>query len=162
LVVGQVVAINPAHAVRGPKHVVKRGKTPVLTQEETRALFDSIKPETVVDKRDRALIATMFFTFARVGATVGMTVQDYFPQGKRYWLRLHEKNGYQHEMPAHHALEEYLDAYIAAAGIAGDAKGPLFRTAEWSGKALTRNSMLPADVWRMIRRRAAKAGIKTP
>ncbi len=161
LVVGQVAPTNPAHAVRGPKHVVAKGKTPVLTAEETRALFDSIVPDTVVDKRDRALIGAMFFTFARVGAVVAMTVEDYFTQGKRSWLRLHEKGGKEHAMPAHHTLEEYLDAYLNAAGVAADHKGPLFRTATRTGDALTQNPMRPADVWRMIRRRAAKAGIKT-
>jgi site-specific recombinase XerD len=161
LVTGQVVTTNPAHAVRGPKHVVTRGKTPVLTAEETRALFESIKTETVVDLRDRALLASMFFTFARVGAVVGMSVEDYYPQGKRYWLRLHEKGGKQHEMPAHHTLEEYLDAYLQVTGIADDRKGPLFRTATKTADKLTGNPMLPADVWRMIRRRAEKAGIKT-
>ncbi len=161
LVTGQVVPVNPAHAVRGPKHVVSRGKTPVLTAEETRALFESISPDTVVGHRDRALLASMFFTFARVGAVVTMSVEDYYPQGKRYWLRLQEKGGKQHEMPAHHTLEAYMDAYIHAAGIGDDPKGPLFRTAIRTGDALTGNPMLPADVWRMIRRRAAKAGIKT-
>lgn len=161
LVTGQVVPINPAHAVRGPKHVVAKGKTPVLTAEETKALFDSIASTTVVGARDRALIATMFFTFARVGAVVAMSVEDYYPQGKRYWLRLQEKGGKQHEMPAHHTLEEYLDAYLQAAGIADDLKSPLFRTAPRSGGALTSKPMRPADVWRMVRRRARKAGIKT-
>lgn len=161
LVTGQVVALNPAHAVRGPKHVVTRGKTPVLTAEETRALFESISTDTIVGKRDRALVAAMFFTFARVGAVVTMAVEDYFPQGKRYWLRLQEKGGKQHEMPAHHTLEAYLDAYLLAAGIGGDPKRPLFRTATRNGEALTSNPMRPADVWRMVRRRAAKAGIKT-
>ena len=75
----------------------------------------------------------MFFTFARVGAVVAMDVEDYYPQGKRAWLRLHEKGGKQHDMPAHHTLEEYLDAYIQAAGIADDHKGPLFRTAPGTG-----------------------------
>jgi site-specific recombinase XerD len=161
LVTGQVVPVNPAHAVRGPKHVVVRGKTPVLTEEETKTLFESIEPVTIVDKRDRALLATMFFTFARVGAVVAMSVEDYYPQSKRYWLRLQEKGGKQHEMPAHHTLEEYLDSYIQAAGITGDRKGPLFRTAIRTGAALTGSSMLSADVWRMIQRRATKAGIKT-
>ena len=161
LVVGQVVPVNPAHAVRGPKHVVTQGKTPVLTAEETRTLFESIPPVTVVDHRDRSLIAAMFFTFARVGAVVALSVGDYHPQGKRYWLRLHEKGGKEHMMPAHHTLEEYLDAYLHAADIAGDHKRPLFRTATRKGDAPTQNPMRPADVWRMIRRRAVKAGIKT-
>jgi site-specific recombinase XerD len=171
LVTGQVVSINPAHAVRGPKHVVTKGKTPVLTAEETRTLFDSIPVEdeaedgnkvpNLIGLRDRALLATMFFAFARVGAVVGMSVEDYYPQGKRYWLRLQEKGGKQHEMPAHHTLEGYLDAYLHAAGIADDRKTPLFRTATRTGDALTSNPMLPADVWRMIRRRTKKAGIKT-
>ncbi len=58
-------------------------------------------------------------TFARVGAVGALTVEDHFPQKKRWWLRLHEKNGKLNEMPCHHKLEEYLDAYIKAARIAG-------------------------------------------
>lgn len=162
LVTGQVVPVNPAHAVRGPKHVVTKGKTPVLTAEETRTLFESIADVSVVDKRDRALIAAMFFTFARVGAVVTMAVEDYYPQGKRMWLRLQEKGGKQHEMPAHHTLEEFLDAYVRAAGIEADRRGPLFRTATRRGDGLTSSPMSTADVWRMIRRRAKKAGIRTP
>jgi site-specific recombinase XerC len=68
LVVGQILAINPAHAVRGPKHSVKRGKTPVLSAAQTRQLLDSIDLSTIVGLRDRALIALMTFSFARVGA----------------------------------------------------------------------------------------------
>ena len=113
----------------------------------------------LIGLRDRAIIAAMVFTFARVGAMVAMTVEDYYAQGKRSWLRLHEKGGKQHEMPAHHTLEEYLDAYIKAAGIADDRKGPLFRTAPGTGTRLTRNPLRTADVWRMIRRRLKQAGI---
>src|SRR5271165_2585084 len=129
LVVGQILATNPAHALRGPKHVVKRGKTTVLTAEEARELIDSIDPSTLVGLRDRALISVMTFAFARIGAVVAMKVEDYYPQGKRWWVRLHEKGGKRHEMPAHHNLEAYLDAYIAVAGIRDDSKGPLFRSA---------------------------------
>jgi integrase len=98
----------------------------------------------------------MTFSFARVGAAVGIRVEDYFADGKRWRLRLNEKGGKVHEMPAHHNLEAYLDAFMQAAGLF-EAKGtPLFRSADWHGGALT---ALPIDVWRMIRRRAVVAGI---
>jgi integrase len=77
----------------------------------------------LVGLRDRALISVMIFAFARIGAVVAMRVEDYYPEGKRWWVRLHEKGGKRHEMPAHHNLESYLDAYIKAAGI-GDAGKP--------------------------------------
>src|SRR3954454_6214026 len=82
LVTGQVIRTNPAHSVRGPKHVVKRGKTPVLVTEQARELLESINTSGVVGLRDRALIGVMTYTFARVGAVVSMTVDDFYPEGK--------------------------------------------------------------------------------
>src|SRR5271154_602966 len=120
LVVGQVLAVNPAHAVRGPKHVVRRGKTPVLTEEQARRLLESIDASTLVGLRDRALMGVMVYTFARIGAVAGLRVEDYYPAGKRWWVRLHEKGGKRHEMPAHHKLEHFIDEYLAAAGIRED------------------------------------------
>jgi site-specific recombinase XerD len=159
LVIGQVVATNPAHAVRGPKHVVKRGKTPMLTAGEARQLLDSIDVTTVVGLRDRALIALMAYSFARESAATAMRVEDYFATGKRWWVRLHEKGGKLHETPAHHNLEHYLDEYLQAAGILEAKKTPLFRSASWHGGVLTVLAMHRVDVWRMIRRRAKDAGI---
>jgi site-specific recombinase XerC len=106
----------------------KSGKTTVLTGEQARELLDSIDTSTLVGLRDRALISVMTFAFARIGAVVAMRVEDYYPKGKRWWVRLHEKGGKRHEMPAHHNLEAYLDAYIEAAGIRDGGKSPLFRS----------------------------------
>jgi integrase/recombinase XerD len=161
LVIGQVMRLNPAHSVRGPKHAVKKGKTPVLTSEEARGLLDSIETDTLAGLRDRALIATMTYTFARVSAAVGMKVRDYFVQGRRGWVRLHEKGGKEHEVPCHHNLEIYLDEYIAAGAFAGDPDGPLFRTIARGTGVLTRNSMWRQDAYRMIQRRAEAVGIET-
>jgi len=161
LVVGQVIAVNPASAVRGPKHSVKKGKTPVLTAEEARALLDSIAPSSAVALRDRALIALMVYTFARVGAALKMQVEDVYVQGRRTWLRLHEKGGKRHDMPCHHNLDAYLHAYIDGAQLAGDDKGYLFRTALRRTGMLSDRPMTQADAYRMIRRRAADAGIFT-
>ena len=161
LVVGQVAATNPAAPVRGPKYTVRKGKTPILTQEEARTLLESIDTDSIVGLRDRALIATMIYTFGRVGAVIAMRVEDYYTQGRRGWLRLHEKGGKRHEIPCNHNLEAYLDAYLAAAGIAHDMKGCLFRTARARSRTLTTKPMAQADVYRMVRRRALSAGIGT-
>ena len=114
LVTGGVLPFNPASSVRGPKYTIKHGKTPVLNVEEIRLLFASIDTTKLVGLRDRALIAVMFYTFARVGAVVSMRVDDYYQQGKRWFVRLHEKGGKHHTLMAHHKLQEYLDAYIEA------------------------------------------------
>src|SRR5208337_1399525 len=147
--------------VRGPKYVIKRGKTPVLSPEEARELFDGIPTDTLVGLRDRALIGVLIYSFARVSAAVSMRVEDYFPQGKRWWLRLHEKGGKHHEMPVHHTLEEYLDAYIEAAGIKGEPKSPLFRASNGKTKILSNRPLDRKDAFGMVQRRAKAAGIET-
>ena len=160
LVIGQVVPTNPAAAVHGPKHVVRTGKTPVLEAEAWRKLLTSIPTETLRDRRDRALIATLTYSSARITAALKMKVEDLRPRGAGWSVRLHEKGGKHHSMPCHHALAEALHAYINAAGIAEDRKGWLFRTArDHNGKVLSENPMTQPDAWRMIRRRALAAGI---
>src|SRR5260370_31904804 len=123
LVTGGILPSNPAGAVRGPKYVVKRGKTPVLSADQTPQLLDSIDVTELSGLRDRALIGVMVYSFARVSAAATLRVEDYFENGKRAWLRLHEKGGKRHEVPCHHNLATYLDAWINAAGISGDKKG---------------------------------------
>ena len=102
----------------------------------------------------------MTFAFACIGAVVAMRVEDYFANGKRWWVRLHEKGGKQHEMPAHHKLEAFLDEYIRAAGIGSDDKSPLFRSAIGRTGTLTPTVMHRVDAWRMIQRRAGELGMK--
>ncbi len=158
LVTGQVIPVNPATSVRGPKHVVRRGKTPVLKADQARTLIDSIKTDSIVGLRDRAMIGVMCYTFARVSAMVHMSVDDYYLNGKRWWVRLHEKGGKRHEVPAHHNAEAYLDAYLDAAGIWGGKKSPLFRSVD-NRRKLIENSMTRTDVLRMVKRRALGAGL---
>jgi integrase/recombinase XerD len=161
LVTGQILEVNLAHAVRGPKYVVKTGKTPVLNAEEARGLLDSIDASSLVGLRDRALIGLMVYSFARVNAALQMKVGDYFVQGRRGWIRLHEKGGREHTVPCHHNLERFLDEYFTAVGIAGDTGGPLFRTFKGRSGVLTENFLWQQDAYRMIQRRAKLAGIKT-
>lgn len=161
LVVGQVVQTNPAASVRGPRHVVKRGKTSVLEPQEARQLLDSIDTTTPAGLRDRALIGLMVYSFARIGAALSMKVGDVYVQNRRLWVRLHEKGGKRHEMPCHHNLEAYLHAYLEGSGIAGDVKGPLFRTIGRGTGQLSLNPLTQSEAHAMIRRRSAAAGIIT-
>jgi integrase/recombinase XerC len=126
LVTGHVMQINPAAAVRGPRHVVRKGTTPVLDASEVRTLLDSISEKSHIDLRDKALIGLMLYSFARIGAVVGMKVEDVFTQNRRIWVRLHEKGGKLHDMPCNHNAEAFLHAYIDGAGIAADPKGRCF------------------------------------
>jgi len=107
------------------------------------------------------LIALMVYSFARVGAAIGVRVEDVYTERRRLWLRLREKGGKAHAMPCHHNLEAYLTAYIDKTGIVDDPKGPLFRTVGRRTKQLTRTPLSQPDAYRMIERRTEAAGIET-
>ena len=126
LVTGGVLRSNPAASVRGPKHSVHRGKTPVLDGAEAAQLLNSIPTHNLAGLRDRALIALMTYSFARISAALGMKVSDLFHERKRLWVRLHEKGGKRHEMPCHHTLEEYLTDYLERSGLKNKPDSPLF------------------------------------
>jgi site-specific recombinase XerD len=161
LATGGVMPFNPATAVRGPRHSVKRGKTPVLAPDEARQLLDAIDISTPIGLRDRALIGLMVYSFGRVGAALAMTVEDVFTQNRRLWVRLHEKGGKEHTMPCHHNLETYLVEYIDGCGLALDPQGPLFRTIGRGTRLLTETPLPQANAWAMVQRRALAAGIAT-
>ncbi len=161
LVTGQIVSANPAHAVRGPKHSVRKGKTSVLDAAEMRDLLASIDTSSLAGLRDRALIALMGYTFARVGAAVTMTVGDYYIQNRRGWVRLHEKGGKVTELPCHHHLDDFLHEWIAAAGLAAQPNAPLFPALRHGRLAETPASLAPSNVFRMVGKRALAAGLLT-
>jgi site-specific recombinase XerD len=161
MVIGQIMPTNPASAVRGPRHIVRRGKTPVLDPQEARQLIDAINVLTVIGLRDRALIGLMVYSFARIGAAIGMRVEDVYPQNRRLWLRLHEKGGKQHAMPCHHNLETYLHEYLDGAGLANEPKAFLFQTYSRATGQLTGAPLPQANAYAMIQRRARAAGITT-
>ena len=135
LVVRQITPLNPAHSVRGPKYVVKKGKTPVWRREDAKTFLDSIPKDSVSALRDLALIAAMFYSFARVSAVLKLKVEDYYHNGARRRLRLHEKGGKEHEMPVHHLLEQILNEYIVAAGL--QSGQPLFQSVNSAGTGVT-------------------------
>ncbi len=158
LVVSQVLPVNPAAAVRGPKHVVTKGATPVLSPAEARKLLETIDTGALAGLRDRALLSVMLYSFARVSAVLGMRRQDYFGQGSRGWLRLHEKGGKRHDVPAHHRAAAALDAYVEV-GELEEPKVALFQTVGPAGRRLTGRALERRVALAMIKRHAAAAGL---
>jgi site-specific recombinase XerD len=162
LVIQQAIPFNPAHRVRGPKHSIRNGMTKVLNLKETRQLLDSIEVDSMIGRRDRALIGLMILSFARVGAAIKMRVEDYFIEGGKGWVRLHEKGNKTTCLPCHHRLNQLLEEHIGQDASTNNPKSWLFRTAaNKNGNTLTERPMCQQDVHTMIRRRAKAAGIKT-
>ena len=160
LVTGHVLEFSPAQAVRGPRYSQSAGKTPVLEREQARALLDSIDASTVVGARDKALIAVMLFSFARVGAVVHMKARDYRGAGTASAsLSLHEKRGKFHRVPAHHLAAEKLDAYIALAGLADAPNAPLWQSAPRHSGRLSGSPLSERAALAIVKRRCAAAGL---
>jgi site-specific recombinase XerD len=158
LVTGQIIPANPAASVRGPSHVVDVGKTPILAGDEVRRFLDAIPIYNAVGLRDRALVGVLFFAGARISAALAITPRDWYREGRRYRLRLHEKGGSVHTLPFHHEARELLEQYVEATGFAAEPSAPIFRAAARDGQ-LTERPLLPLHAWRMIRRRARAADL---
>ena len=122
LVTGGTLPSNPAASVHGPKRSARRGRT----RAEAAQLLNSIPTHNLEGLRDRALIALITYSFARISAALGMKVSDFFYKRERLWLRLPEKAGKRDEMPCHHALEEYLADYLERSGLKNKPDSPLF------------------------------------
>lgn len=159
MVVSGCVAFNPMASVKAPSYSMRKGKTPVLSTEDTAHLIYSIDVSKLKGLRDRALIGVMLYSFARIGAVTNMKVGDYIQMGKRVVFRLYEKGGKLREVPANHKAQEYVDAYIAAAGLSGQSEKPLFQTftrrLELSGRKMHRN-----NANHMLAQRMKKAGLE--
>ena len=132
LALHRIIPESPAVAVRGPKHVVRTGLTPVLTTAEARRFMRWLPSGTITELRDRAFIATLTYSFARVSAAVAMNVGDVSDRDGRWHVRLHEKAGKVLDIPCHHRLEEYLRDYMAAGGLTERElrAAPLFRAVD--------------------------------
>jgi site-specific recombinase XerC len=162
LVTGHVLPVNPAAAVRGPRYSQTVGKTPVLEKHEVKALLDGVAADgcDVVAMRDAALIAVMLFSFARVGAVVGMRVRDYRGAGtSSASFVLHEKGGKFHPVPAHHLAAEYLDAYVAASGLQATPDAPLWQSAPRHSKTLSGKGLSARAALDIVKRRCSTAGL---
>jgi site-specific recombinase XerD len=159
LVVRQITPSNPSFR-SGAKVCGQERQNARLEPEDAKTLLDSIPKDSVSGLRDLALIAAMFYSFARVSAVLKLKFDDYYHNGARWRLRLHEKGGKEHDMPVHHLLERILDEYIVVAGL--QSGQPLFQSVNSAGTALTGPALKRYNAWAAIRKRAKAAGFLTP
>jgi integrase/recombinase XerD len=154
LVLRHAVGLNPAASVRGERYSLTEGKTPEITVDQERALLASIGVDDIVGLRDRAIVAILIYTAARIGAVAGLTVGSFAPGGSQSFLRFLEKGGKVRDIPARSDLAGYLTSYLDAAGPAeAAAASPLFRRTVRNSRALTAQAMTADDMGRMLKRR---------
>jgi integrase/recombinase XerD len=162
LVQRHVIVLNPAHSVRSERYSVMEGRTPEISVAEAKTLLASITLESIIDYRDRALIAVLIYTAARAGAVAKLRLQDLIDDGRRCSLRFAEKGGKARTIPVREDLEKYLLEYLSVAGLKDESKdSPLFRTAGGRKLSLTATAVNGVDICRMVKRRLKAAGLPT-
>lgn len=153
------IVLNPAATVRGPVVRNVTGKTPATDPAHARALLHSIQTANAIGLRDRAILATMIYTAARVGAVARLRRRDFYTDGRQHYLRFEEKGGRQRDIPCRHDLQAYIDEYLAAANDDTDPDAPLFRAALGRTGQLNERPCQAKDIHRMVKRRLAAAGL---
>ncbi|WP_425399955.1 tyrosine-type recombinase/integrase [Aeoliella sp.] len=160
LVLRHVVILNPAASVRGERLQAVEGKTPEISAKQCRTLLASINVSHVVGLRDRAIIAILIYTAARVGAVSRLRRRDFYDLGDQFCLRMTEKGTKHREIPVRHELRGFLLAYLKAGCLEySDKSSSLFRTTTRRTKHLTLNRMTADDMGRMVKRRLRDAGL---
>jgi site-specific recombinase XerD len=155
------IVLNPALSVRGERHSQVEGRTPEIPKAECRRLLESIDQGTAMGKRDTAILSTLIYTAARVGAVAELRLCDFYESGGQWMLRFREKGGKVREIPVRHDLQLLLLDYLKSAGV-GDQEGrsaPLFRSWARRERELSRNHVTRIDIARMLKRRLQKAGL---
>ena len=162
LVQRHVVVLNPAHSVRTERYSAVEGRTPQITVEQAKQLLASIKADSVLGMRDRAVIGVLIYTAVCAGAVAGLRIRDFMPEAMEYVLCFAEKGGKARSIPVQHNLERFLLEYLEAAGL-GDAEkdAPLFRTVAGMKQQLTDRPMNGVDICRMVKRRLKSAELPT-
>jgi integrase/recombinase XerD len=160
LVVRHVLILNPALSVRAQRYVAVEGRTPEIGVEQARHLLKGLDVSHVVGLRDRAVIGTLIYTAARVGAVAKLRRSDFYEVAGQACLRFHEKGGKVREIPLRHDLLEFLQTYLDLSGVRdAEATSPLFRSSVRRTRRLTQNRMTADDMARMLKRRLREAGL---
>jgi integrase/recombinase XerD len=155
-----VVELNPAARAKPPRLERKSSHTPVFEEDEINAFLEAIKPNSLMDIRDKALFSVLIYGWARVSAVVALKVQDYYQRKGERWLRLNEKRGKIHEVPVHSKAREAVDQWLLASGLGPNPSAPLFPAFGKDKKAIELRHMDRRSIWRLVQARARAIGLK--
>ena len=156
MVVRHVCLLNPVSTVRLERYEVTEGRTPEISVDEVRQLLGAIDLSTVAGLRDRALLAFLVYTAARVGAVARLKLGDLYEVGGLGVAHFLEKNGKSREIPLRTDLLGWINAYREMAQLTGEGT-PLFQTLQ--GGELTGRGMNRVDACRIVKRRMRFAGL---
>ena len=158
LVARHAAVLNPFQSVRGVRHPFGEGRTPEVSVDQARRLLASIKTDRGFGLRDRAVLGTLIYTGARVGAISRLRIQDLRDNGNHRSLQFSGKGGKSREIPVRHDLDEWIAAYLEGAGLTdAPQSSPLFRAGERRYSPPTERALSPLAVEQMLKRRL-KAG----
>ena len=155
-----VVDINPAARAKAPRLERESAHTPVFEENEIKTFLEAIKPDSLLDKRDKALFSTLVYSWARVSAVVGLNVEDYFERKGECWLRLHEKRGKIHEVPVHSKARQAIDQWLLASNFDSNPSAPLFPAFGKNKKIPELRHMDRTSVWKLVQARARASGLE--
>ena len=155
---------NPAASVEHYTIKTKIGHYQALKPHEMGAFLDAIKPETLLDLQERAIIALMGYSCARVGAVTKMKQGDVYEEDGHLFVSLDEKGDHRHYVPCHPELEGYLREFLARSSKPSDdcdlnPAGWLFRRWDKKRKVLTGRPLSRLICYHMVKRRNGKVGL---
>lgn len=160
LVLRHVCLLNPALSVRTERYSSIEGKTPEITSAQARVLLASIQSSSLIDVRDKAIVATLIYTAARAGAVAKLRIKDLIDEGNQYSLRFKEKGGKHRSIPVRHDLQLLLRSYVELLGETVNKDEPIFRTLDRRG-LFTQTQISGVDICRLVKRRLKNAGLPT-
>src|SRR5271166_1875001 len=155
-----VVDINPAARAKPPRLERESAHTAVFEQNEIKAFLEAIKLDSLIDKRDKALCSVLLYSWARVSAVVTLRVEDYYERKGERWLRLHEKRGKIHEVPAHSKAREAIDQWLLVSDLGSKPAAPLFPAFGKDKKTIELRHMGRTSVWKLVQARALASGLQ--
>lgn len=122
----QVVSENPVRDVKRPKVATDQVASVVLTRKQALRLLEAPPKETVMGLRDRAILATFFYTGARIESVCRLKVKDFFEDGGYMVLEFSVKGGRTKRVAINQEHQAAIRRYLAASGNGCDKEAHLF------------------------------------